>query len=446
MSRALVPGSALVVGLGQSGVAVAAMLSERGTNVAVTDDDGAKLDAYTGTAAALDRDTATARLGDFDTVVVSPGVACTDPLLVAAAGAGLQVISEFALAARFVEVPLIAITGTNGKSTTVSLLARMLEEAGRTALAAGNIGRPLSSVAGLEADHIVAEVSSFQLEWPGDLSPDVVCLLNIGSDHLDRHRDLATYRRTKLDLFRGPRPPRLAVIAETAGDDIVSAAEASGAELWRFGRTGAAGASAVLADIDKRRLCPSRGAPIELSGPWPRAAHDLDNAAAAAAIALALGVSQQAVAQGCERFEPLEHRLALVARAGGLSFWDDSKATNPDAALASVEAFEGPVVLLVGGDDKGADLSPLATAAARIKGAVAFGAARERLEAVLGGGSNFYRVETLENAFERAVEMAEAGDSVLLAPACSSLDQFVDYAERGRRFAELAAKWAESEV
>ncbi len=223
MSRALVPGSALVVGLGRSGVAVAAMLSERGTNVAVTDDDGARLDAYMGAAAALDRDTATARLGDFDTVVVSPGVACTDPLLVAAAGAGLQVISEFALAARFVEVPLIAITGTNGKSTTVSLLARMLEEAGRTALAAGNIGRPLSSVAGLEADHIVAEVSSFQLEWPGDLSPDVVCLLNIGSDHLDRHRDLATYRRTKLDLFRGPRPPRLAVIAETAGDDIVSA-------------------------------------------------------------------------------------------------------------------------------------------------------------------------------------------------------------------------------
>ena len=136
----------------------------------------------------------------------------------------------------------------------------------------------------------------------------------------------------------------------------------------------------------------------------------------------------------------------MVARAGGLSFWDDSKATNPDAALASVEAFEGPVVLLVGGDDKGADLSPLATAAARIKGAVAFGAARERLEAVLGGGSNFYRVETLESAFERAVEMAEAGDAVLLAPACSSLDQFVDYAERGRRFAELAAKWAESEV
>ncbi len=445
MSTAVLSRAALVVGLGRSGSAAARMLTGRGVPVAVTDDDKHNLERFEGVADKFDQQEALGRLASFDLVVVSPGVARWHPLLAAAEAARITVVSELALAASLADAPIIAVTGTNGKSTTVSLLAGILEAAGLRAPSAGNIGQPLSTVVEREADYLVVEVSSFQLEWPGAFSPHVACLLNLGADHRDLHHDLATYRGTKLRLFGGPVPPRFAVIGAGAGHETVVAAEGSGAQLWRFGRGGlGSGPAAVKADLAGRRLVSGDGRVMELAAAWPRAVHDFDNAAAAAAIALALGVAGEAVSAGCRRFSPLAHRLALVASAGGLAFWDDSKATNPDATLASLETFDGRVVLLVGGDDKGADLSPLASAAAKIRGAVAFGAARERVGAVLEGSFDCPRAKTLEEAFDRAVKIAEVGDAVLLAPACSSLDEFSDYAERGRRFAELASRWAES--
>ena len=434
------PRAALVLGLGRSGKAVAAMLAGRGVRLAVSDDDAGSLEAWRGEGERLDQRAALGCLDSFDSVVVSPGVPRSHPLLAAATAAGVAVVSELELAASLLEAPVIAISGTNGKSTTVSLLAGMLTAAGLRAPAAGNIGNPLSAVVGEKADYVVAEVSSFQLEWAGGFSPHVACLLNLGADHIDRHGDVGTYRHTKLGLFRGPTPPRFAVVSRTAEAEVVAAATTSGAELWTFGRGGKATARTVEADIAGRLLSYGGGREISLDGSWPRAAHDLDNAAAATAIALALDVPPAAIRAGCQRFEPLEHRLALVARAGGLAFWDDSKATNPAATLASLETFDGRVVLLLGGDDKGSDLSPLAAAAAKIRGAVAFGAARERLGSVFGDALDCPVAETFEEAFDRAVEMAEAGDAVLLAPACSSLDEFSNYAERGRRFAELVAK------
>ena len=439
----------LVVGLGRSGRAAARLVARTGPPPLVTDDRGPGDDALPDGATFVSVDDALGRIDGVAEVVVSPGVPADHALLAAARRAGVPVLSEFAFAARHVDAPLVAITGTNGKSTTVTLAGAALAAAGQRTFVGGNLGTPMCDAAGGGFDVVVAEVSSFQLEWPGTVRPAVASILNVTPDHLDRHGSFEAYRDAKLALFARMGAGDAAVL-DRDGDlaarlppQLLEGLSTFGLSAVEPGRLG------VHACTESRTLVFDGGDVVRLPAHWPRVRHDYLNAAAAAEVARRAGAGLEAIERAVATFTPLAHRLALVATVGGVEFWNDSKATNVGAAAASVDALESRVVLLAGGQAKDSNFRALAERAARIKLVVAYGESAALVERELAAGVDgpaVVRAGGFDDAVATAVREARSGDRVWLAPACASFDEFANYAERGERFERLVARLAGSDA
>jgi len=434
--------SVLVVGLGRTGAAVARVLAARGERVRVAELRPAAALAAIAVPAGVEVHAASdglALLDGADLVVPSPGVPRTAPVLAEARRRGVPVESEIELAGDALDCPIVAVTGTNGKSTTTTLVGLALEAQGLRTFVGGNLGTPL--IAALEApasrpfDACVAEVSSFQLEWVERFHPTVGCLLNVTDDHLDRHDGFADYRDTKARLFAAQTAADWAVLNR---DDphVAMLAPRLLARVLTFGTTPTDVGAFVDRGVVVVRLPDGAPERYDLARTRLVGRHNLENLLAAALVARLAGAAPAAVQRAIDTIEPLPHRLALVAERDGVRWYDDSKATNVGAAVRSLESFPGPVVLLAGGVDKGGSYAPLAAAARdRVRHALVFGAAREQIaDALAGAGVAVERVAGVAAAVDVAAATVRPGDTVLLAPACASFDQFSDYAARGRAF------------
>jgi UDP-N-acetylmuramoylalanine--D-glutamate ligase len=424
----------LIYGLGVSGAAVAAHMAAEGVHVVAADDDpgpgaracarrlGVDLVVAPG-AGALDE-----LAGAVDEIVVSPGVPARHPVF--ALGGSVPVVGEIEVAWRRARCPIVAVTGTNGKTTVTTLIEAMLRHAGRNVVAAGNIGRPLIEAVDGDAEIIVAETSSFQLALTRTFRPAVGAWLNFSEDHLDWHPDVPAYRAAKARLWANCGPGDVAVA--NAGDPVV-AAEAEGAAR-RGARVRSFGVGGGDYTLRGGALVGPEG-PVVAVDELPRhMPHDLENALCALAAADAAGAQVEAGRAALVAFRGLPHRVELVGEANGVRFFDDSKATTPGAVLAALAAFDSSV-LIAGGRNKGLDLAPLRAAAPRLRGVVAIGEAAEEVAAVLADVTSVTRAGSMAVAVARARDMARPGDAVVLSPACASFDWYASYAERGDDFA-----------
>ncbi|MBN2247826.1 MAG: UDP-N-acetylmuramoyl-L-alanine--D-glutamate ligase [Coriobacteriia bacterium] len=446
-------GHLVVLGLGASGVAAAEWgLSRRAEGVRVT-----VIDSGAGEAVAARADELQARgaevllgcerVGSGDLIVASPGIRPTSALMESARRLGVPLISEIELAYRLSEATWVAITGTNGKTTTTALVTHLLREAGFAAEPAGNIGPAAARVACElgEAGIIVAEVSSFQMVLAETFHPRVAALLNITPDHIDYHGSLEAYAAEKAKVFAHQVPGDTAVIdIDDAGSAVYADPIASrGVTVRRVSRLQTPEGGAYLRG--EMLVLQERGEEhtlVETGALRIRGDHNVSNALAAAACARAAGASIDAIRTGLETFQPIEHRLEPAGVVDGVEYFNDSKATNPDAVLKALTAFGSrPLVVLLGGRNKGVDMHPLARAVAdRTRDVVVFGeAAPEFAEAFGGLDTRVTAAEGLRDAVALAHGIALPGSVVVLAPGCTSYDEFSGYEERGRRFKELVA-------
>jgi UDP-N-acetylmuramoylalanine--D-glutamate ligase len=385
-----------------------------------------------------------AALAGVDLVVPSPGVSPTNAVLAEAVRCGIPVVSEIELAFRHLRVPVLGVTGTNGKSTTTTLLGAMLRAGGRRPFVGGNLGTPLVSAVGGDFDAAVVEISSFQLEWVKEFRADVAVLLNLTDDHLDRYAGVDDYGAAKLRLFARQRAADTAVL--NAGDPWVRAHARGvpGRQAWFAdgADTGAADDVELRADAGALRRRTAAGeeeiyplARVHLPG-----AHNRENMLAAVGAARAFGVPAAAVQTALESFRGLEHRLELVRERDGVRWVNDSKGTNAGAVIKSLASYPGNVILLAGGIEKGGDYGVLVQPVRRaVRHAILFGAARDMLVRTLGGATAVHVVDSLAAAVAAADALARPGDTVLLSPGCASFDMFRDYADRGRQFKALVA-------
>ncbi len=430
----LPPGPYLVVGLGRSGRAVAELLREHGRVVAY-DADPALAGAdelASGVEVHLGGDGRELVAG-VHTVVKSPGVPRNAPVVVEALRSGRTVIGELELAWRLLPNECWAVTGTNGKTTTVELLAAILRAAGREAVTAGNVGRPLAALVGRVGREatLVVEASSFQIEDALAFRPDCALLLNLGVDHLDRHGTVAAYHRAKLRLFEHQGPSAVAVAP-------VGVAIPGGGRRVAFGPAG----SGAELEFSEEGLRWHGELVVARSGIRLRGRHNLENAAGAAAAALACGVPAESLVAALGSFQGVPHRLEEVARIGGVLFVNDSKATNVESTVRALESFpDGGLHLIAGGRPKGGGFRALRPLVAeRCRAVYAVGEASEELVRDLGDCVAVERCGTLERAVERALARARPGETILLSPACASFDQFRDFEARGERFKELVRR------
>lgn len=427
---------ALVVGLGRSGQAVARHLLVRGMSVVAVDD--APSDDARAAAGALGLVLVEApsleALANLvvraDLIVPSPGVPASHPVFGLARAAGIPVRGEVELASRWSICPLVAVTGTNGKTTVTSLIADMLSASGVPSIAAGNIGLPLSdAVANEDLKVVVAEVSSFQLAFAESFRPVVAVWLNLAPDHLDWHGDVDAYVAAKARIWANQGPGDVAVV--NADDPLVMAQAAHApSRIVTFGLE----PDRAMFTITNGRLRGPDGPIVEVAELSRSLPHDLSNALAASAAALAAGATVEGVRSALTAFAPLPHRLTLVAYAGGVRWYDDSKATNPHAAVAAVSGFDS-VVLLAGGRNKGLDLSELSEVADKVRAVIALGEAAPEVAAAFEGRSPVWVAESMREAVGLAANAAKPGDVVLLSPGCASFDWYRSYAERGDDFA-----------
>lgn len=447
----------LIVGLARTGEAASLFCAARGAHVTAIDQK--RETELVETAAKLRGANVTLVLGGMelpdlsahDLVIVSPGVPANAPLLEKARRLRIPVWSEIELAWRFLRGKLIAITGSNGKTTTIALVAHILKTAGIQTLVGGNIGVPLISLvdSSTDATVTVAEVSSFQLETVDAFRPEIGVLLNLTPDHLDRHGSFDDYASAKTRLFDNQQSRDAAIL--NADDPEVTRRMPSGPRVYWFSRRKRVAAGAFL--FEEQIVFRSEGNDIPLvrrSDIGLRGDHNVENVLAACAAAFLVGAPVSAIAAGTKSFPGVEHRLELVANVGGVQFYNDSKATNVDAALKAIEAFPKPqpsaagrLIVILGGKDKGSPYTPLREPlAARAREVLLIGAATEKIAADLNGAAPLERAGTLKHAVEIATSKAKAGDIILLAPACSSFDQFENYEQRGRIFKELVAKFS----
>jgi UDP-N-acetylmuramoylalanine--D-glutamate ligase len=416
---------ALVLGLGAAGESAARALLARGWDVAIADDTPS--DVTHQRAARLGLALGAPTL-DVDVVVPGPSVPITHPVVVAALERGLHVWSEFELAAQWTETPMVAITGTDGKTTVTTLIERMLAASGLRTVAAGNMDPPLVDVLDLDLDVIVVEASSFRLEFTDSFRPDVGIWLNLAPDHLDVHPSMEHYAEAKAKIWRHQRSGDLAV-ANAEDEVVLRYADAAPGRVETFGLSRGdwhvEGDELVMADGDVlvRRS--------ELHRDLP---HDCTNALAAAAGALGAGATVDGVRSALRAFTGLPHRVSLVGDHGGVRYYDDSKATGPNAAMTAIRAFDS-VVLIAGGRSKVDDLSALATDVDRIRAVVAIGEAAPLVEKAFGGRRPVETAASMDDAVARAAGFAKAGDVVLLSPGCASWDMYDGYAARGDDFA-----------
>jgi UDP-N-acetylmuramoylalanine--D-glutamate ligase len=419
-----------------SGRAVTAALARRGETVTVIDDrPGAEMPSHAADLGvelveAPGRVALAALVRRADLVVPSPGVPFDHPVFELAATAGVEVRGELELASAWATCPVVAITGTNGKTTVTTLVTAMLLASGVDAVAAGNIGVALSD--GVDAGHdvLVVEASSFQLALTDRFRPTVAVWLNAAADHLDVHESFTAYVAAKARIWRNQRDDDVAVV--NADDPTVMDAarrtHPAPARITTFGRDG---------DYHVRfgaLVTPEGHELVEVTALARMLPHDVSNALAAASAAMSAGATRDGVRRALLDCRTLPHRMALVGEAGGVRWYDDSKATNPHATLAAIDGFES-VVLIAGGQNKGLDLRPLTRAAARVRAVVAIGAAAGEVEAAFRGVRPVEQAGSMSDAVARAAVLAHAGDAVLLSPGCASFDWYADYGARGDDFA-----------
>lgn len=435
----------VVVGLGVAGRAAARVLAEEGARVLATEarpavDGSAELEAL-GVDVRLGGH-APEHLEGADAVVASPGVPEHAEVLRWASERGTEVWSELDVGAILCDVPYVAITGTNGKSTTTKLVAAMLSAAGLDAVACGNIGHPFSVAAREGHEALAVEASSFQLRFHHRLHPRVSVLLNVAPDHLDWHGTLEAYAAAKARIFE------LQDASETHvgnADDPAAAAISRGAPCAIAWFRDGAPRAAEVGIVDGEVVAHRDGRETSLGRPVQDAAGFVADCAAAAAAGLAFGLSADAVSGAIRSMTPLPHRGEEVARVGSVRFLDDSKATNVHAALHALRG-KAAVVLIAGGMAKGVDLSPLAEGVASLAGVVALGESAPEVVRVFEGRVPVRTAASIEDAVAAAYAMAPEDGTVLLAPACASWDMFRDYTERGDRFAAAARALSRGEA
>ena len=438
----------LVVGLGKSGLAAALFLRRRGALVTVSDVRSAEALAKDITAL-LDEgimvETGGHGLLTFrrqDLIVVSPGVPLNTPELAQVKSFGLPVIGELELAARFLKGKMLAITGSNGKTTTTALVGEILEKAGIPTLVGGNIGVPVVALIEQSTDETwsVLEVSSFQLESTVQFRPSIAVILNITPDHLDRHGSFENYALAKERIFAAQHEDDFVVLnADNARAAQAAARSVARVYFFSMEHSVLRGAWVEEGTIVFRT---GKDEPIEkimpLSGITLKGAHNVENVLAAVCAARLAGATAEQVRAGVEGFQAVEHRLEYVTTINGVEFYNDSKATNVDATAKAIAAFQTGIHLILGGKDKGSDytqLSPLLRS--RVRAVYTIGAAAAKIESHLRGVVSILSCETLDNAVDAAGSAARPGEVVLLAPACSSFDQFENYEQRGKVFKEL---------
>ncbi|HVX94832.1 MAG TPA: UDP-N-acetylmuramoyl-L-alanine--D-glutamate ligase, partial [Polyangia bacterium] len=445
----------LVVGLGRSGTAVAILCAARGASVTVTDKRGA--DVLGPALSELPRNIKVEIGGhqartflETDLIVLSPGVP-EIPELAAARAAGVAITGELELSSRYIDSTMIAITGTNGKSTTTTLAGAIARASGRPTFVGGNLGEPLALAVGTPAGSAggtcVVEVSSFQLETTESFSPRVAVLLNITPDHLDRYHDLEHYAATKGRIFAAQHASDFAVVNL---DDPLALRQTEGIRARRLGfsleRQLIEGAW-LEGDELVVRLPGARPESYPTAVPALVGRHNQANALAALLASRLVGATHAEALRALTEFQPLAHRMELVAKAGGVLYYDDSKGTNVGAVVAALDGFPRPVVLIAGGRDKGGDYAPLAEAMRRVgRGAVLIGEAADKLEAALSPVVPVVRASTMDDAVIAAAGVAQQGDAVVLSPACSSFDMFRDYAHRAQVFRAAVERLAVEEA
>jgi UDP-N-acetylmuramoylalanine--D-glutamate ligase len=437
-----------VVGAARSGIAAARLLVERGAQVTLSDARTEVPEAQPLAGIGVVLETGGHQPETFtsaDLVVLSPGVPPGQPAVAAARVRGVPVIGEIELASRWLRGRIIAITGTKGKSTTTELTGRMLQASGFRVTVGGNIGAPLSAqVAASTPDTLhVVETSSFQLEQIDTFHPWIAVMLNFSPDHLDRHPSVAAYGAAKARIFENQTADDWSVV--NADDPMVlELARRSAARRRLFARDAALEDGTTVSDgwiVSRRDGRTDRLVPLDaihLIGP-----HLVVDVMAAATVGTLAGAAPAAMASAVDAFSGLEHAMELVAEVDGVRFVNDSKATNVEAALRSIESFASNLVPIIGGRFKGGDLRLLREPiAARARAVVAIGEARPLIDAALGDVVKVYQADSLEAGVAEAFELARPAGVVLLAPACSSFDMFRDYAERGRRFKTEVARLA----
>ena len=439
---------ALVIGAARSGIASARFLAQRGATVALNDRKALRdwspeaLDLKTEGVGLIEGDPPSWLLDQIDLLIVSPGVPTQAIPIRYAARRGVEVIGEVELAARFLRGRIVAITGTNGKTTTTTLIGEMLKDGGLNVQVGGNIGKALISMIDSSRDDgwTVVEVSSFQLETIVDFHPTVAAVLNVTPNHMDRYESLIDYAAAKHRLFMNQTAGDVSIL--NADDEIVSSwANGLRAHVVQFSvqhelNEGMClrGRDLVSKTADGERVVMTRD-DLKLQG-----LHNVENVLAATAAGLACGVAPDSLRETVRNFRPVEHRLEEVAEINGVRFYNDSKATSVDATIKALEAFaddSGKIVLILGGLGKKAPYTPLAELVrARVRKMVLIGDDAANIERELGGAAPFERATSMADAVQRGFAAAQPGDIVLLAPACASFDMFRSFEHRGQVFKE----------
>jgi len=438
----------LVVGLARTGIATAKFLKAKGSLVTATEvkpkeEMGEAVQALKG----MDISTEwgghqTEAFLKQDIIVVSPGVDLSIEPIQKAVKYGVRVISEIELAYHFIHVPIIAVTGTNGKTTTTLLIGEMLKEDGKKVGVGGNVGEPLVLFAdGKDRwEVLVVEISSFQLEAIEDFRPRISVLLNITEDHLDRYPRYDDYIEAKVRIFANQNSGDLAVLNR---DDpiVMQLREKVKAEKVLFSLEEKLGKGAFSNGQTISLRLGGEGEEYSLAKTPLKGIHNVENMMAALTTARIFGCSKKSIQDVLNRFKGLEHRLEFVREIGGVRFYNDSKGTNVGSVVKSLQSFSEPVTLIAGGKDKNGDLSPLeALIQKRVKHLILIGEAKDRMNRELGGLTDTVMAKTMEKAVLLAHQKAKAGEVVLLSPACSSFDMFKDYKERGKVFKEAVKR------
>ncbi len=433
-----------IIGAGKSGVAVAKLVKEHGAAVFVS--DTAPAEKKQSEKAILDTANIenefgghTDRVLDADIVIVSPGVPRETEIFRKLAAKNIPVFSEVEVASWMIRCPVIAVSGTNGKTTTTSLIGDIMKRSGRKSFVAGNIGKALSECVGEPADVFVVEVSSFQAEGFNLFRPQVGVLLNLSPDHMDRYPDEASYYQAKRKIYENQESTdwmvynyddsRVQALIEGLAAQPMPFSLATELPMGVYQKNNylvVAGPENAIEPVEI----------IDVDRVGIRGRHNLANAAAAAAAAIAMGVAPGVIAESLESFRGVEHRLEFVRDVRGVSFYNDSKATNVDSARFALDAFDGKRILwIAGGKHKGAPYTPLQSLVKeRVKQMYLIGEAAEKIQADLGGQAPVHSCASLQSAVTEAFEAAASGDVVLLSPACSSFDMFRDYEDRGLQF------------
>ena len=427
----------LVVGLGLTGYSVAAFLLRHGYRCRVQ--DTRELPPYLGELRATDAgvefhcgELDAALVAWADIIVVSPGLSARQPLLQQAAAENKQVIGDIELFARLADAPVVAITGSNGKSTVTTLVGQMIARDGKKVAVGGNLGKPALELLESKPEYYVLELSSYQLETTSSLTPRVAALLNLCQDHLDRYHDYADYISAKQRVFRNAE-----VCVSNLDDTLTHHAD----DDVRFSLDPASAAAYRVLENGAIRLGRGDEAWLDVKELRIGGRHNWANCLAAMAIADGLGISREAIVAALREFGGIPHRSQWVAEIDGVEWINDSKATNVGAAKASIEGRDRPVILIAGGQSKGADMTLMRDAiCARVRQVLLLGEDAERLRAAWDGAAAIEIVADMPAAVRRARELAQAGDCVLLAPACASFDMYEKFEQRGDHFMQLVGE------